>query len=672
MATLMEALRSADAAGDSEAANRFAVMIKEQKASEAEQAEPEQTIPQHMASEVSSDFEKLKGVADAGAAIVSTLAGQAVGGAVGASAAGSPLLDYTPQEGEEISQSIQELDIFNIFPLSEQGKKNVKAIGENEALKSITEFFNTANDMNAEFGFDLLDPIGKAMGIENLGAIGGTAGKITIDTILTFLSGGAAKLALSGAKGAFKGAEKVVKGAAGAAEKAGEITGKALVERGVGGPGGITVKDIFEYQTPAKRRLAARIKSGSTDLETVGFKALEPDKKPISPTPVQKALGVGEPKLAKDTPDNAAARQGWDKGVIASIKTGTNTDKAKFREMTNIMEKGKKNAEFAAENTPSDVLGRSLMERYRVVKKANDEAGPKINAVAETLKGKPIDIELATATFDDRLADLGIRLVPAKDGGFKANFDNSTVGPGDRGPLKEVLRVMSLKGRGEIDGFTVHEMKRIIDDNVTFGKTKTGIGGRMESALKEFRRGLDESLDSTFPEYNEANLQYSSTIDVLDEFQELTGKKTDLTRPSGEKQVGKLLRRILSNAQSRSRVLDVAEDIESVAAKYVDKIGPLRIGDAPAKPFNDSIIKQVIYADELDRQFGAVARTSLQGQMAQAMASTAKAAATKTGLIDATISLAGKGVEKARRINDKNAYKAIREILKDTPTKPTN
>lgn len=600
--------------------------------------------------------EALLGGIDAAATIAASGLGLAAGGLAGSFAAGSPLLDVTSQEGEQISQDIQAgaADLFDFLPVTEQGRRTIRAIGENETLKQMTDAFNAIGDLNANFGFNLLDPVGKALGIDNLGAIAGTAGKLSPDALLAALSAGVPRLAAAG-----------VKQTARAAEAAGEATGTALQTAGVGGPAGITVKDIFEFQTPAKRKLAELIKSGSTDLETVGFKIIEPAKKPVSPTPAQEVLGVGEPKLIAAPLDEAAVLQGFDKGVLASVKDGTPTDKAKFSEMVDIMERGKKNAEFAAQNRPSDVLGRSLMERFNVVRRANRDAGPKINKVAKSLKGQPVNIEAATTAFADRLAELGIELLPDGKGGFKPGFQNSSVGPGDRAPLKEVLRVMSLKGRGEIDGFTTHEMKRIIDDNVTFGKTKTGIGGRTESALKEFRAGLDEALDSTFPEYNQANIQYSDTIGILDEFQTLIGKKTDLTRPTAEKQVGTLLRRVLSNAQSRVRVLDVAQDIEDVATKYIDIVGPLRIGEAPATAFKDNIIKQVIFADELDRQFGAVARTSFQGQIQQGVEQAAKATTSKAGLADAAIGALAKGVEKARGINDKNAFKAIRDLLSE-------
>jgi len=324
------------------------------------------------------------------------------------------------------------------------------------------------------------------------------------------------------------------------------------------------------------------------------------------------------------------------------------------------MERGKKNKRFAAENRPSDVAGDSLLERFKVVKQSNKEAGKRIDQVAQGLKGQPIDLADATSDFAGVLDDFGIDLVSDGKGGLKPSFENSSVAPGDRAPLREVIRQMNLQGRGGVDALTAHKMKRIIDDNVTFGKVKTGLSGSVERALKDFRASIDNALDTTYPAYNQANTQYAETISVLNDFQDIAGKKTDLFGKNADKDIGTLLRRVLSNARSRVPIMDSLRNIEEVAEKFPP--GPLRIGEKTPL-FKDDLLGQILFVDELDRQFGTPASTSFQGQVQQGVEQAAKG---KAGAVEFAVGKAAEAAEKARGINDQNAFKAIRELLKES------
>ena len=128
----------------------------------------------------------------------------------------------------------------------------------------------------------------------------------------------------------------------------------------------------------------------------------------------------------------------------------------------------------------------------------------------------------------------------------------------------------------------------------------------------------------------------------------------------------------MSNAQSRVNLVDALDEIEGIATKYKDS----RIGDAgefllegPAttvkKGFDDDLLSQVLFADELDKVFGSTARTSFKGQIEQAVGR-AGGAVTPGGQQNLVVEAAGKLAEKARGINQENAFKSIRELLKDS------
>lgn len=413
--------------------------------------------------------------------------------------------------------------------------------------------------------------------------------------------------------------------------------------------------DVFRKQSKTKQRIAELIQSGSTDVETAKFK-------------LKDSITTGLPRVQADVTATEAIRQGFDEGVIAAIKGAGPADKRAMLEMVNVMQRGKKNARFAAFNRPSDVVGESLMKRVRVIQGANREAGRNIDSVAQTLKGQPVDISSAVSGFSQRLDDLGVRLVDDGKGGFKPNFELSQLSPGDRGPIKEVIRQMSIRGRKPIDGLAAHKMKRIIDNNVTFGRSKTGISGDAESALKEFRALIDDSLDTNFPAYNRVNEAYSETIGALDALQDVAGRKMRLTGPNADKATGTLLRRVLSNAQSRIALLDSLEQIENTAKRFegfVGKIDPKAIEGPRTSTLTDDILTQVLFVDELDSRFGPVARTSLQGQVQQGLESAIGATTSKAGLFQATVDVAGSALEKSRGLNDQNAFKSINALLRE-------
>ena len=212
-------------------------------------------------------------------------------------------------------------------------------------------------------------------------------------------------------------------------------------------------------------------------------------------------------------------------------------------------------------------------------------------------------------------------------------------------------------------------MKKFIDEQVTFGKSAEGLSGKTESVLKNLRRNLDKTLDSTFTEYDRVNTTFAETIGAIDALQDVAGKKLDLTGKSADEATGQLLRRVMSNAQSRVNLVDALDQIEGVATKFKDR----RIGSAgefllegPAaarRGFDDDLLSQVLFADELDKVFGSTARTSFKGQIEQAVGR-AGGAVTPGGQQNLIVEAAGKLAEKARGINQENAFKSIKELLK--------
>ena len=516
-------------------------------------------------------------------------------------------------------------EALTIQPKSEMGKRELAAVGGalapvGEALESAEEFLGgstleaTGSPMLAAGAASIPTAIGEAVGI-----------------------------------GALKGAKPAARAGKQAAKQSTDIA-----ER------------IFNVQTPAKQKIAQLLADNSADVSTAQFKldpkvTISPDGKPqlAAPNTLESFFSAG---VVKDQPAINAIKQGFDEGVVAAIKGGSKVDKRKMLEMTDIMEKGKRNKLFAMENRPGQVAGDTLLDKIKVVRSANRSFGKQIDEISNSLKGKDIDVGSAINAFDDKLNEFGVSLIKNKDGNIIPDFKLSELPPGDRGPIKEVVRQMNLQGAGGVDAFNAHKMKRAIDRNVTYGKVKTGLSNDTASMLKEFRTGLDDALDSTFPDYNQANIGYAETITALDELKGSVGGKLNLSGENADKALGTRLRSLMSNQQSRVNMLDSINDIEKTARKHGGG-GKLLIEGASEG--GDDLMRQILFADELDSVFGPVARTSFQGQIDQALKQGVNAATGQAGAIDAVAGVAGKVAEKARGINTESAFRSMRELLRE-------
>jgi len=318
-----------------------------------------------------------------------------------------------------------------------------------------------------------------------------------------------------------------------------------------------------------------------------------------------------------------------------------------MNKMVTVMENGKKNELYAMKNRPSDVVGDSLMQRFSIVRKKNQEAGSALDGVAASLKGKPVEFDPIIASFVQKLDEMGIKIRQDLTPDFRGSDIEKVKGA--EGAIRNIIARM--KDTKVPDGYDVHRLKKFIDEQVTYGKNAKGMSGKVEGLLKGLRHDLDGMLDSKFPAYDKVNSDYANTRGALDALQDVAGK-IDLYGPNAHKATGTLIRRLMSNAQSRVALSDAIDGLDSVASKY--------------HVFNDSIDSQMMFVNALDKRFGPVAETSFQGQIIQGAKKAAEASADPTGkgLGDLALDLAGKGYNKLRGVNDERAYKAIRDLLK--------
>ena len=546
-----------------------------------------------------------------------TLVSGAVGGMIG-EAAGLATLPFNPTQARPVADQIS--SALTINPRTEAGMQGLRDVATNPGIKKVLEFDEFLRDNFKDAG----------------GAVGGEVGRAVgdfIPSIIETMIG--VKAAKSGVKAA-GAASEALDGAADAAkvipEKAGEIISDT--------------KSAVADKLPGRKKAKELIESGQLgDARTAKFNLNDAGKIEVDP-------------FAKES-----IKQGFDKGVVADIKGASAATRQKMRDMVNIVERGLNNSRFSALNRASDVVGDSLTSRFSVVHQANRRAGKKLDFEAGKLKGKPIDATGPVDNFLDDLESIGVQFDPSTR---TINFKGSDI-EGLAGPEAAVKNIVNrMLNTRTPDAYDVHRLKKFIDENVTFGKSASGLGGKTESILKSLRHDLDGLLDTNFPDYNKVNLDYAETRGVIDAFQDAAGKKINLTGPNADKAIGTLSRRLLSNAQSRANLLNSINDLDALAKKLSGK-GPLPVRvedvlDLPGGKFKDDIISQVLFVDELDSVFRPAARTSLQGDVQKAVGTAGRAARSPT---EAVIDTLGSTLEKTRGINEEGALKAVKDLLKD-------
>lgn len=432
----------------------------------------------------------------------------------------------------------------------------------------------------------------------------------------------AGNMAIGAAEGGVAGA-----GFADAGNRAEGATVGAVIGAPLGAVGGEFARSI-QKKTAVKDEVGKLLKNKSTDRR------------------VAKYVINGAGKVQKDPIARDAIKQGVDEGVVATIKGASNADKQAMNRMLSVMARGRENARYSAQNRASDVIGKNLVSRIKVISQANREAGAAIKGVALKLKGRPADFTKPINDLMHGLDEYGISLVRGDNGLIKPDFTESLFrkNPAARRLISNLIDEMQKPGG--VDGFRAHWLKKMIDDQVVYGKSKTGLGGEAERLVKSFRRNLDQALDDQFPEYKKVNDIYSETKGILDSVQDAAGSKIDILGRNNDKALGTLSRSLLSNIRSRGNLINSLDDLDVAAKKYGGK-------------YEDDILTQVLFADELDRLFGASAKTSLQGDMLKASAGKAARGSIKDMAIDAGID----AIDKARGINEENAIKSLRQLL---------
>lgn len=342
----------------------------------------------------------------------------------------------------------------------------------------------------------------------------------------------------------------------------------------------------------------------------------------------------------------------FDDEFLQVLKTIGNEDREKFNEMLDIKEHGKMFPLEEGANRPSDVSGQSLMNRIDIITDVNRASGEAIDGVAESLRGSPVDFEPSINKFLSSLEKKGATYNPEL--GELEFTEKSILGrnPAAASLLNEIVDYMQVGGNP--DAFDVHELKRFIDDQVTYGKTSNkGSSATADGILKTLRFDIDGALDGKFPEYDKVNTDYSKTIGALNEIDRIAGPQIDIEGVNPEKAVGNLMRRIMSNAQSATALRNSLTEIDEMAKSYGGEFG-------------DNLSAQAYFANELDARLGSSSKTSAQGIVESGALNAASNAADMAGALDTTMFMtraALKRLKKNKATTQQEKFDKMRELL---------
>ena len=362
----------------------------------------------------------------------------------------------------------------------------------------------------------------------------------------------------------------------------------------------------------------------------------------------------GSEKIIPDQLAENYIRQGGKPGVVAAIKAGSDADRRAALQMVDVYKAGKTDEKKRALLRPTDVIGRTIDERVKFLVDSAKKSGEEIDSIAKgVMKKQPVDYQPAIADFEAALDGLGIKTMDITKGGVKkrvVDLKGSDV-EGDTG-AKRILNTVferMYETDAPLNAFDVHRLKRYLDTQINYGpKRANALTNEAERAIKGLRRGLNDAMGDKFPDYRAANTQYSDSIGALNDLQKSVGSQIDLKSANADKSLGTASRKLLSNYSSRVSLMDSLELAEQVAARYGLKI-------------KDSVINQVIVANELDRMFGTTADTSLKGIMQNVERGVDIA---RSDALTAALKIAKEGIDKSRGINEENAIAALEELLR--------
>jgi len=370
-------------------------------------------------------------------------------------------------------------------------------------------------------------------------------------------------------------------------------------------------------------------------------------------------------KVISDPLGDAALKQGFRKGDIASAKSANRLTKREMIDMLRMKRQIQSDQSKALDFRPSDVIGKNAVERFDFIKNRTSTLRKELDSMANTrmpsgknllessnaggsLVGRKINTDKVTGEFFDSLDSLEID-IDANSIPPKMDYKKSLISEDktSQGVIDSISRILSKDK--PMDAAEAHKIKRQIDTMLDFNKkSAAGLTDAGKDFAKGVRRSINDSIREVSPRYARVNDELSASITALDDFDKALGGSVDVFSKSASKSVGQTLRRLMSNAATRTNLDDALSNLSTLSEKF-------------GGVFDVDLKRLVLFNKTLDDQFGATARTSLAGEVESAVRGGPSQAAK-----DVVIKKVAEKVEGLRGIDEASAFNIMEKILRQS------
>lgn len=287
--------------------------------------------------------------------------------------------------------------------------------------------------------------------------------------------------------------------------------------------------------------------------------------------PENVAVNVGEMqakeaaiKAIPSVTGQKAVRKGLDLADATTLQKAIQTPEAK-----NLIQTIKNYAAGDKSVSPFEVVGKPIVNRLKTLDTQVKQYATQLDSVAQDLKG----ISLADVSKIDTAVMEGLNKlqIGVKKGGL--DFVGSSLeGVGNSGTI---VSNVYKRLQTATDAFDLHNLKKYIDANVSYGKRLEGLDAGAERLLKTWRKSIDDTLDNQFEVYNKVNTELAKRISPLEDLKGILknadGLDTDLLR----EKAGIIARRITSAAASNPEIKQVLRNLDSFTSTGGKTLGKI-------------------------------------------------------------------------------------------------
>lgn len=587
-------------------------------------------------------------------AIAGGMANTAISGLAGL---GSVIQNYDSAQGTQRIEEVQN-SLPDFSPKTEAGKKGLQTVGDlmqagidivNYPISGLAGLASLATggglDNAAQTVADVQDNgLGQTLGDKTLEATNNPA----LATGAMMLPDLAA--AIVGGKGAKAGIDNALaklpkKPPVTLIDDTGRATSSfqsALKEKGV------TLENIFpedlaglpaniKPKQAANMIVARKIKEGSTD----GYLA------------AKRIDSNGN--IVDDQAAINAINQGYEAGDIQAIKIANDATKDGMREMIDVRRKIHGNTAEALDKSPSDVIGRSAMERVIYIKDKATDSAKELNALVDgKLKGQTVNANSIVTRLSDELEKIGVKFDPENPSKID-DWARSEISkdPAAQRVINDTIDL--LAERGPADAQRAHKVKKQLDRMIDFKRNSFDLTPAGEKVAKAIRAELNEAVRAVSPEYARINDTLKDSLTALDDFQTVMGKKFDIADLNASSKAGLDLRKMISKYK-------VKEDMRSAVNQLDD------IANALGGNFRDDVKQLTQFNKILEKRFGPVEQGSFSPEIEQAIK---RGLNGSDGVKEAALDKGAKFIkENLMNRTDYEAFMALRELTGKPTSKP--